>query len=64
MLTPLVSKVWGGSVGADFRSRATCPSAIGIFYEIFALDLGTKCRFGFRHGGLLSVCRIDGNGPH
>ena len=59
-----VKGVVGKSVGANFRVRATRPGAIGISSEIFAPDLGNKCRFSFGHGCLLSVCGIDGIGAH
>jgi NADPH:quinone reductase-like Zn-dependent oxidoreductase len=57
-----VKGVVGKSISANSRVRATRPSAIGIFSEIFAPGLGTKCRFSLGHGRLLSVCGIDGIG--
>jgi hypothetical protein len=54
-----VKGVVGKSVAANFGVGTTSPSAIGVFSEIFTLDLGSECNFSFGHVCLLSVCSID-----
>jgi hypothetical protein len=54
-----VKGVVGKYVGTNFCIMDACPGVIGIFSEIFTSDLGSKHRFSFGHGCLLSVCSID-----
>ena len=52
-----VKGVVGKSVSANFGVGTTRPRAIGIFSEIFTLNLGGESRFCFGYICLLSVCR-------